>query len=100
MWLQQDDATCHNALITMDLLRGKFGEHFISPSGPIDWPPRSCALTLIDHFLWGYDKPASFDALEDNIEAFIREILAKMLERVCHNWTKRMDYLRCNRGQH
>ena len=46
------------------------------------------------------DKSASIDALEDNIEAFIREIPAEMLEIVCQNWTKRMEHLKCNRGQH
>ena len=56
---------------TMDLLRGEFGEHFISRSGPVNWPPRSCGLTPLDYFLWGYvkaqvytDKPASIDALK------------------------------------
>ena len=34
MWFQQDGATCHTACVTMDLLRGEFGEHFISRSGP------------------------------------------------------------------
>ena len=68
----------------MDLLWGEFGEHF-----------RNFDLTPLDHFLWGYvkahvytDKPASIDALEDNIEAYIREIPAEMLERVCQNWRK------------
>ena len=41
------------------------------------------------------DKPASINALEDNIEAFIREIPDKMLERVFQNCTKRMDHLSC-----
>ena len=59
----------------------------------------------LDYFLWGYvkihvytDKPASIDALEDNIEAFIREIPAEMLERVCQDWIG----LSCglSRGQH
>ena len=45
IWFQQDGATCHTARLTMDLLRGEFGEHFISRSGPINWPPRSCDLT-------------------------------------------------------
>ena len=36
MWFQQDVATCHTARVTMDLLRGEFGEHFISCSGPIN----------------------------------------------------------------
>ena len=57
-------------------------------------------LMPVDYFLWGYvkahvykDKPASIDSLEDNIEAYIREIRAGMLEGVCQNWTKRMDHL-------
>ena len=45
-------------------------------------------------------QPASIDALEHNIEAFIREVPAEMLERVCQNWTKWMDHLKRSRGQH
>ena len=91
----------------MDLLGGMFDEHFISRSQPVNWPPRSCDLTPLDYFLWGCvkahayaDKPASIDALEDNIEAFICEIPAEMLERVYQKWIKRMDHLKCSRGQH
>ena len=75
------------ARVTMVLLRGEFGEHFISRSRPANWPLRSCDLTPLHYFLWGYikvhvftDKPAYIDALEDNIEAFIREIPAEMLD--------------------
>ena len=90
----QDGAALQTAHVTMDLLRGELDEHFISRSKPVNWPPRSCDLPLLDYFLWGYikahvytDKPASTDALEDNIEAFIREIPFKKLQRVCQNWT-------------
>ena len=90
----------------MDLLRGEFGENFTSRLGPVNWPPRSCGLTLLVYFLWSYvkahvytDKPAWIDAFEDNIEAFIREILAEMLEWVYQNFTKRMDHLRRSRGK-
>ena len=38
--------------------------------------------------------------ITDNIEAFIREIPAEMLERVWKNLTKRVDHLRRSRGQH
>ena len=107
MWFQQDGATCHTARETMAQLRGEFGEQLISRFGPVNWPPRSCDLTPLDYFLWGYvkanvyrDKPASIDALEANIHAFIREIPADMCERVCQNWTQRMGYLRRSRGQH
>ena len=41
IWIQQDGATCHTARKTMDLLRSRFGEKFISRLGPVDWPPRS-----------------------------------------------------------
>ena len=99
--------TCHTARVTIDLLRGEFGEHFISRSEPVNWPPRSCNLTPLDYFLWGFvkahvykDKPASIDALGDNSEAFIREIAAEMLVRVCQNWTKRIYHLKRIRGQH
>ena len=85
MWFQQECATCHTALVTMDLLRGEFGEHFISRSGPVNWPPRSCNLTHLYYFLLGYvkdhiysGKPAAIDALEDKIKAFTREIPAAM----------------------
>ena len=73
MWFQQEGATCHAARVTMDLLRGGFGEHFIS---------------------------RSIDALEDSIEAFIRVITAEILEKVCQNWTYQMDHSRRSSGQH
>ncbi|CAD6992202.1 unnamed protein product [Ceratitis capitata] len=76
---QQDGATCHTARVTIDLLRGEFGEHFISRSGPLNWPPRSRDIKPLDYFLWGCvksnvyaDKPAAIDVLEDSIETFIR----------------------------
>ena len=72
IWFQQDGATCHTACVTMDLLRGEFGKHFISRAGPLNWPPISCDLTPLDYFLWGSarahvytDKPVSIDVLED-----------------------------------
>ena len=104
MWFQQDGATCHTARATINLLRGKFGEHFISRSGPVNSPPRSWDLTPLDCFLWGCVKALVYtektDALEDNIKAFIHEIPDEMLEKVCKDYTKQMNHFMCNRGQH
>ena len=50
MWFQHDDATCHTARVTMQLLRGEFGERFILRSEPVNWPSRSCDLTSLDYF--------------------------------------------------
>ena len=80
MWFQQDGATCHIARVTIDLLRSKFDEHFISLSGPVNWPPRSCDLTLLQYFLWGYVEAFIYrNELEDNIESFICKIPAEMV---------------------
>ncbi|GFU79913.1 uncharacterized protein TNCV_577931 [Trichonephila clavipes] len=56
LWFQQDGATCHTARATDDLLKDTFGDRLISRFGPVNWPPRSCDLTLLDYFLWGYVK--------------------------------------------
>ncbi|GFT58090.1 uncharacterized protein TNCV_722681 [Trichonephila clavipes] len=78
LWFQQDGATCHTARTTIDLLKDTFGDRLISRFGPVKWPPRSCDLTPLDYFLWGYvkslvyaDMPHTLDHLEDNIRRVI-----------------------------
>ncbi|GFX86823.1 transposable element Tc3 transposase [Trichonephila clavipes] len=68
LWFQQDGAICHTARATIDLLKDTFGDRLISRFGPVNWPPRSCDLTPLDYFLWGYvkslvyaDKPQTLD---------------------------------------
>ncbi|GFT91003.1 retrovirus-related Pol polyprotein from transposon RE1 [Trichonephila clavipes] len=74
---------------------------------PVNWPPRSCDLTPLDYFLWGYvkslvyaDKPQTLDHLEDNIRRAIADIRTQMLEKVIENWTSRLDYIRDICGSH
>ncbi|GFV47241.1 DUF4817 domain-containing protein [Trichonephila clavipes] len=105
LWFQQDGATCHTARATIDLLKDTFGDRLISRFGPVNWPPRSCDLTPLDYFLWGYvkslvyaDKPQTLDHLEDNIRRVIADIRPQMLEKVIENWTARLDYIRASRG--
>ncbi|GFV55743.1 uncharacterized protein TNCV_755431 [Trichonephila clavipes] len=107
LWFQQDGATCHTARATIDLLKDTFGDRLISRFGPVNWPPRSCDLTPLDYFLWGYvkslvyaDKPQTLDYLEDNIRRVIADIRPQMLEKVIENWTSRLDYIRASRGSH
>ncbi|GFW00304.1 putative DD41D transposase [Trichonephila clavipes] len=101
LWFQQDGATCHTARATIDLLKDTFGDRLISRFGPVNWPPRSCDLTPLDYFLWGYvkslvyaDKPQTLDHLEDNIRRVIADIRPQMLEKGIENWTSRLDYIR------
>ncbi|GFS77301.1 uncharacterized protein TNCV_3758811 [Trichonephila clavipes] len=98
LWFQ-DGATCHTARATIDLLKDTFGDRLISRFGPVNWPPRSCDLTPLDYFLWGYvkslvyaDKPQTLDHLEYNIRRVIADIRPQMLEKVIENWTSRLDY--------
>ncbi|GFU81784.1 hypothetical protein TNCV_3086961 [Trichonephila clavipes] len=82
-----------------------FGDRLISRFEPVNWNPRSCDLTPLDYFPWGYvkslvyaDKPQTFDHLEDNIRRVIADIRPQMLEKVIENWTSRLDYIRASRG--
>ncbi|GFU24175.1 hypothetical protein TNCV_2007601 [Trichonephila clavipes] len=93
-------SSCHNRLIERHV-----GDRLISRFGPVNWPPRSCDLTPLDYFLWGYvkslvyaDKPQTLDHLEDNIRRVIADIRPQMLEKVIENWTSRLDYIRASRG--
>ncbi|GFU88093.1 uncharacterized protein TNCV_1336621 [Trichonephila clavipes] len=114
LWFQQDSATCHTARTTIDLLKDTFGDLLISRFGPVNWPPRSCDLTLLDYFLWGYvkslvyaDKPHTLVHLEDNICRVISDVRPQMLEKVIErpDWTTsepavtvicQKSYLKCN----
>ncbi|GFV48168.1 uncharacterized protein TNCV_3554471 [Trichonephila clavipes] len=107
LWFQQDGATCNTARATIDFLKDTFGDRLISRFGPVNWPPRSCDLTPLDYFLWGYvkslvyaDKPQTFDHLEDNIRRVIADIRPQMLEKVIESWTSGLDYIRASRGSH
>ncbi|GFV37083.1 uncharacterized protein TNCV_791701 [Trichonephila clavipes] len=105
LWFQQDGATCHTARATIDLLKDTFGDRLFSRFGPVNWPSRSCDLTPLDYFLWGYvkslvyaDKPQTLDHLEDNNRRVIADIRPQMLEKVIENWMSRLDYFRVSRG--
>ncbi|GFV64514.1 putative DD41D transposase [Trichonephila clavipes] len=86
-------------------VKDTFGDRLISRFGPVNWSPRSCDLTPLDYFLWGYvkslvyaDKPQTSDHLEDNIRRVIADIRPQMLEKVIENRTSRLDYIRASRG--
>ncbi|GFW48698.1 DUF4817 domain-containing protein [Trichonephila clavipes] len=107
LWFPQDGATCPTTRATIDLLKDTFDDRLILRFGPVNWPPRSCDLTPLDYFLWGYvkslvyaDKSQTLDHLEDNIRRVIADIRPQMLEKVIENWTSRLDCIRASRGSH
>ena len=107
MWFQQDGATSHTAHVTNALLKTKFDERVISRNGPVNWPPRSCDLTPLDYFLWGYvkslvyvNKPTTLQELRANIEREIAAIPVALCEKVVENWVQRLDFVKRARGGH
>ena len=50
MWLQQDGAPAHFALIVREFLNLNFNERWIGRGGPFEWPPCSPDLTSPDFF--------------------------------------------------
>ena len=96
VYFQQDGATCHTSGETIGLLREKFPGRVISRNGDYNWLPRSCDLTPVDIFLWGYvkdkvyaDAPQSIQELEEKIRAIIDEIEPQMCENVMEIFIKR-----------
>ena len=55
IWFQ-DDATCHRANETIQLLHETFPGRVLSRFGDQNWSLRSCDLVPLDFFLWGYLK--------------------------------------------
>ncbi|GFY17008.1 disks large homolog 1 [Trichonephila clavipes] len=78
----------HNVTVNGDRYRAMITNFFIPELNnhdaqelPVNWPPRTCDLTPLDYFLWGYvkslvyaDKPQTLDHLEDNIRRVIADI--------------------------
>lgn len=107
MFFQQDGATCHTAHETMVLLRTKFPDRVISRFGDQNWPPRSCDLTPMDFFLWGYlkgkvyaNKPRTVEHLKEEIRRVIGEIEQPLCENVIENFKKRLTLCQRMRGGH
>lgn len=106
-WFQQDGATCHTARETITLLRERFHGCLISRGGDVSWPPRSCDLTPLDFFLWGYlkarvyaNKPRTPNDLKNNIRMTINEIQPALCETVIENWISRIRATQRSRGGH
>ena len=107
MWFQQDGATCHTTRANMALLQETFLGRVISRRGDINWPPRSCDLTPLDFFLWGYakdrvyaDKPLTLEHLRTNIRQVVAEIPPNVCQKVVENYLKRINICNVSRDGH
>ena len=60
---------------------------FISRNSPIGWSPRSCDLTPLKYFLWGYVKSMVY-ANKPAMSAELRTVSAENRK----NWVQRLDF--------
>ena len=104
---QQDEAICHTANVTIDLLRTAFENRIISRNSVVNWPPWSSDLTPLDYFMRGAVKDKCYanhlqtiEALKHEIEGAIHGIEAQIIENVQKNWVDRMGYYKASRGSH
>lgn len=79
----------------------------ISRGADVNWPPRSCDLTPLDFFLWGFlksqvyaNKPQTTAALKANITYAIGQIQPDLCAKVMENWISRMRSTQRSRGGH
>ncbi|XP_055307310.1 uncharacterized protein LOC129571528, partial [Sitodiplosis mosellana] len=94
MWFQQDGARPHTTPETLAVIEERFPNRIISQKAEVGWPPRSCDLTPLDYFLWGYvkdkvyaNKPSTIAELK--IE--IRRVIATVnVQSVIENLGKRL----------
>lgn len=98
MWLQHDGAPPHFHCEVRQFLYRQYPEKWIGRGGFISWPPRSCDLTPLDFFLWGYikdrvyvNKPTTREDMKDRIREVCRTVTPLMLSDVRHNIQKRIN---------
>ena len=78
MWLRQDGARPHFALIVLEFLNFNFNERLIARGGPFEWSPCSPDLTSPDFLLWAYIKNVVFAQ-----RPITREDLMERIRRAC-----------------
>ena len=107
VYFQQDCATCHTSGETIGLLREKFPGRMISRNDDFNWLPKSCDLTPLDFFLWGYvkdkvyaDAPQSIQELKEKTRTVIDEIEPQMYKKVMENFIKKAWSCKRSRGGH
>ena len=68
-------------------------DQIILRNSEVNWPPRWCALTALDYFLWGYLKgkvyvnvPPTIQDLKRTIQAEIEAIDQLLLQKAIENF--------------
>lgn len=98
IWLQLDGAPAHFSRAVRDWLNLNYPGRWIGRGGHVAWPPRSCDLTPLDFFLWGYIKSIVYRTPPDNEQELRQRIIAacqtitpEMIRNVQRSITRRLE---------
>ena len=94
IYFQQDGAPAHFSLAARNFLSATFPDRVIGRGSIIQWPSRSCDLTPMDFFLWGYIKNIVYAQKSDNLDQLhtriwraLQNISIDMCKRTCETIT-------------
>lgn len=98
MWFQQDGAPAHTARMSRQILNGTFPNRWIGKFGPVNYPPRSPDLTVLDYYLWGRikdlvyrDRPTTRADMMRTITRAIQSLDAAEILRAVDNIAARVQ---------
>ena len=102
VWWQQDGASVHRPLRTMQYLDRQFENRVLAMAtiSGFDWPARSPDMNPLDFCVWGILKervfkprPHSLEELKDRIKVEVGRLDKDMLKRACQDVRVRCERL-------
>lgn len=106
-WFQHDGAPPHNQLTVRNHLNETFPNTWIGRNAPVNWPPRSPDLSVLDFYLWGmvksrvYQKSYStVDNLREAVLQAFADIDGRSVKRATNSVLKRCNLCINHNGGH
>ena len=106
-WFQQDGATPHAAIATINMLQDTFQDRLISRRTAVNWAAHSPDLNPLDFFLWGYlkntiyaERHVTLVELKEAITDGIRQITQDICKAVIAHFVKRVEICSRMEGRH
>lgn len=107
MWFHQDGCPAHTSHIIRNHLNETFPDKWIGKWGPVNYPPRSPDLTVLDYYLWGRIKqivyqtrPTTKADMEQRITQAIQNLTSEEILRATDAFKKRVRICIREHGTH
>ncbi|KYN23489.1 hypothetical protein ALC57_04093, partial [Trachymyrmex cornetzi] len=107
MWFQQDACRSHTSRVARTALNAMFPDKWIGKYGPINYPPQSPDLNILDYYFWGKikdliypERPTTRGDMIRRISEVIRSSSAEEILRAIHSFQNRVDVCIAGKGAH